>query len=109
MGQAQMGLDHHRGIVIILGVFFKPLCLGFRIRGPGDAVGAIDYLGNLLHPVAELTGYNLEYLRQLIRRGVIAAEKKGRDWWVDRADLQRYLDEMKSLGASKHDPRRGDG
>jgi excisionase family DNA binding protein len=33
---------------------------------------------------AELTGYNLEYIRQMIRRRVIVAEKKGRDWWVDR-------------------------
>lgn len=29
---------------------------------------------------AELTGYNLEYIRQMIRRGIIKAEKKERDW-----------------------------
>jgi len=53
---------------------------------------------------AELTGYNLEYIRQMLRRGVIAAEKKGRDWWVDRASIEAYADEMERLGTAKHDP-----
>ena len=53
---------------------------------------------------AELTGYNLEYIRQMIRRGVIRAEKKGHDWWVDKASVKAYADEMKRLGTAKHDP-----
>jgi excisionase family DNA binding protein len=55
---------------------------------------------------AELTGYNLEYIRQMIRRGVIEAQKKGRDWWVDRASIEAYADEMKRLGAAKYSPVR---
>jgi excisionase family DNA binding protein len=55
---------------------------------------------------AELTGYNLEYIRQMIRRRVIVAEKKGRDWWVDRASIEAYAEEMKQLGTAKHDPQR---
>ncbi|NLF00543.1 MAG: helix-turn-helix domain-containing protein [Anaerolineales bacterium] len=58
---------------------------------------------------AELTGYNLEYIRQMIRRGVIGAEKRGRDWWVDRASIEAYAEEMKRLGPAKHDPQRGHG
>jgi len=53
---------------------------------------------------AELTGYNLEYIRRMIRGGVIAAEKKGRDWWVDRASIEAYAEEMEQLGTAKHDP-----
>lgn len=53
---------------------------------------------------AALTGYNLEYIRQMIRRGVIRAEKRGRDWWVDRASIESYANEMKRLGTAKHDP-----
>jgi len=53
---------------------------------------------------ADLTGYNLEYIRRMIRRGVIAAEKKGRDWWVDRASIEAYADKMEWLGTAKHDP-----
>jgi len=39
---------------------------------------------------ADLTGYNLEYIRQMIRAGRIAAEKKGRDWWVDRDSIESH-------------------
>ena len=53
---------------------------------------------------AVLTGYNLEYIRQMIRGGVIAAEKKGRDWWVDRASIEAYAEEMEQLGTAKHHP-----
>ncbi len=53
---------------------------------------------------AELTGYNLEYVRQMIRRGMIVAEKKGRDWWVDKASIETYADAMKRLGPAKHNP-----
>ena len=51
-----------------------------------------------------LTGYNLEYIRRMIRRGVIAAEKKGRDWWVDRASIEAYAERMEKLGSAKHSP-----
>ena len=55
---------------------------------------------------AELTGYNLEYIRQMMRRGVIRAEKRGRDWWVDKVSIKTYADEMKRLGTAKHNPWR---
>ena len=55
---------------------------------------------------AEITGYNLEYIRQMIRSGVIVAEKKGRDWWIDRASIENHADEMKRLGSAKHNPHR---
>jgi excisionase family DNA binding protein len=51
---------------------------------------------------SDLSGYNLEYIRRMIRRGVIAAEKRGRDWWVDRASIEAYVREMKRLGSQKH-------
>ena len=55
---------------------------------------------------ADLTGYNQEYIRQMIRAGRIDAEKKGRDWWVDRDSIESHADRMNRLGASKHDPWR---
>lgn len=53
---------------------------------------------------AEMTGYNQEYIRQMIRGDKIVAEKKGRDWWVDRASVETYAEKMKQLGSAKHDP-----
>lgn len=40
----------------------------------------------------ELTGYHPEYLRDLLRRGEILAEKVGRSWLVNRDALLEYRD-----------------
>lgn len=55
---------------------------------------------------AELTGYHVKYVRQLVRRGRIEARKVARDWLVNKADLLRYKSEMDALGGRRHDPRR---
>jgi excisionase family DNA binding protein len=38
-----------------------------------------------------LSGYNLEYIRRLIRNKKIEAEKKGGHYWVSRQSLMDYL------------------
>ena len=43
---------------------------------------------------AELSGYDVQYMRRLARQGKIGAEKKGRDWWIDRDVFKAYLDRM---------------
>ncbi len=54
---------------------------------------------------AQLSDYHPVYVRTLARKQKIHAEKRGgRDWWIDRASLQEYLDRMKQLGKSKHHP-----
>jgi excisionase family DNA binding protein len=55
---------------------------------------------------AELTGYHVKYVRRLVKEGKIAGAKRGRDWWVDRASVEAYVDEMKRLGPAKHNPWR---
>ena len=42
----------------------------------------------------ELSGYDVQYVRRLARQGKIGAEKKGRDWWIDRDVFKAYLDRM---------------
>ena len=58
---------------------------------------------------AKISGYNPQYIRRLARAGKIGAEKKGRDWWIDRVKLKAYLDAMQDLGPAKFDPRGHDG
>jgi len=53
---------------------------------------------------AELTGYHVKYVRRLVKEGKITGRKRGRDWWVDKASVRAYINEMKRLGPSKHDP-----
>lgn len=54
---------------------------------------------------AEASGYHPEYVRRLARQGRIGAEKKGRDWWIDRDKFRAYLAAAEALGTKKFDPR----
>ena len=40
---------------------------------------------------AELTGYNLQYLRRLLRDGKLEGTKIGQIWLIDLASLQTYF------------------
>jgi excisionase family DNA binding protein len=44
---------------------------------------------------AALIGYNAEYIRKLAQSGRIPAQKLGRDWLIQRADL---LTHVRSVG-----------
>lgn len=56
---------------------------------------------------SELTGYHPETLRKLAKAGKIGAEKKGRDWWIDRDKLLEFYRNRRPRGRppkSQHDP-----
>ncbi|MBN1135366.1 MAG: helix-turn-helix domain-containing protein [Anaerolineae bacterium] len=55
---------------------------------------------------ANLTGYSVQYIRRLIKKGCIHGKKWARDWLVDRASLLIYQQAMTRLGGAKHDPWR---
>ena len=57
---------------------------------------------------AELTGYDTSRFRQLAKRGVIRATKRGRDWFLCKAEVLAYHEKMQRLGADKHNPWRED-
>jgi hypothetical protein len=52
---------------------------------------------------AELSGYNAEHVRRLIRSKLIVAQKKGAMWWVDQLSLMAYC----NAAAKSSDRRRG--
>jgi excisionase family DNA binding protein len=52
---------------------------------------------------AELSGYHPEYIRRLIRRNRVYAEKKGWQWWIDRDRFREFVDDQKA----SEDPRCG--
>jgi len=57
-----------------------------------------DYLTT--DEAADISGYHVNYIRKLVRAGKVKADKKG-VWLIYRADLMRYLEEMKALGSEK--------
>lgn len=56
---------------------------------------------------AQISGYKISWIRQLLQNGKIKATKVGQIWLVEKSSLQAYADEMKLLGSEKHDPTRG--
>jgi len=52
---------------------------------------------------AELTGYTADYLRKAIKRGRLHhAQKRGRDWFLDKKSVLAYVKEMERLGTASH-------
>lgn len=45
-----------------------------------------------------LTGYNLEYVRRLVRARKIVAKKWGRDWMISQASLLGYVEKERRRG-----------
>lgn len=55
---------------------------------------------------AELSGYEPDYIRKLVRAGKIKARKVVTVWTVDRQSLLTYLDVVKRRG-EKRGPKKG--
>ena len=53
---------------------------------------------------AELTGYSASNFRKAIGRHLLRAEKRGRDWFLDRGEVLHYAETMRLLGPTKHNP-----
>jgi excisionase family DNA binding protein len=51
----------------------------------------------------ELSGYNIQYLRRLIRKNTITAQRFGNVWQVNRESLLEYLRQAQT----SEDHRRG--
>ena len=56
-----------------------------------------------IQDACQMTGYNAEYLRRLIRNGKVKAQKVSIVWVVDQVSLQEYI----SLNQDTTDRRRG--
>ena len=54
---------------------------------------------------AEYSGYNLQYLRRLVRGGEVAGVKVGQMWLVQVASLDAYLRRVQSTDDRRYGPR----
>ncbi len=50
---------------------------------------------------AELTGYTDDYIRRLIRGGLVKGQRWGRAWMVNRASLLAYQRKVEKAGAKR--------
>jgi excisionase family DNA binding protein len=53
------------------------------------------------HEAANRLGLTARSVARLIDQGLITAVKHGRDYWIDEAEVARYLSERKPAGRPK--------
>ena len=49
----------------------------------------------------ELSGYHIDYIRQLIKTNRVKGQKWGREWQVSRASLLSYVRNVEKIGAKR--------
>lgn len=57
----------------------------------------------------ELSGYNIEYIRRLIRNEKVRAEKKGGQYWVERKSLLDYIEAASASEDRRQGPKKKPG
>ena len=54
---------------------------------------------------AKLSGYNVEYIRRLLRTNKLRSRKFGPVWQVSRAALSEYTKEVEKSSDGRHGPK----
>ena len=54
---------------------------------------------------AEFSGYNQQYLRRLLRKGVFRYRKIGQIWLIDQRDFKNYLKEANQSKDKRFGPQ----
>ena len=58
-----------------------------------------------VYTAAEVTGYNIQYLRRLLRSGAMKGVKIGQMWLIDMEALEAYLKHVESASDRRFGPR----
>ena len=54
---------------------------------------------------ADVTGYNIQYLRRLLRSGTLEGVKIGQMWLIDMESLEAYLEHIETTSDRRCGPR----
>jgi hypothetical protein len=54
---------------------------------------------------SDVTGYNIQYLRRMLRSGALEGIKIGQIWLIDMESLLAYLDYVESTTDRRYGPR----
>ena len=54
---------------------------------------------------ADVTGYNIQYLRRLLRSGSLGGIKIGQMWLIEMEALEAYLHHVESTSDRRYGPR----
>ena len=74
---------------------------------PHDRAGEIVLEKHIsVKAAAEFSGYNIQYLRRLLRTGRLEGIKIGQVWLIKLASLEAYARNGQLVGDRRHGPRR---
>jgi len=58
-----------------------------------------------VHAAAKVTGYNIQYLRRMLRSGVLKGVKIGQMWMIEMDALETYIKRVESTSDRRCGPR----
>ena len=62
-----------------------------------------DYI--TVRTAAKISGYNQQYLRRLLRGGILQSKRLGQLWLIDREDFLKYFNEAKRSNDKRYGPQ----
>ncbi len=70
-----------------------------------STTGIFIYQHITVQTAAEVTGYNIQYLRRILRSGTLEGIKIGQMWLIDMESLEVYLQHLESTTDCRYGPR----
>jgi excisionase family DNA binding protein len=75
------------------------------LSSPHDNGGQVLDNHMSIQAAAEYSGYNLQYLRRIVRKGEVEGVKVGQVWLVNLASLDAYLKRVQNTDDRRYGPR----
>ena len=75
------------------------------LSSPHDNGGRVLDNHMSIQAAAEYSGYNLQYLRRIVRKGEVEGVKVGQVWLVNLASLDAYLKRVQNTDDRRYGPR----
>jgi len=76
--------------------------MGYSINSPKSEISG-EYL--TVRSASDISGYNRQYLRRLLRNGAIKTRKLGQIWLIDHSDFVNYLSEATQAKDKRFGPQ----
>jgi excisionase family DNA binding protein len=70
-----------------------------------DSAGKVLDNHMSIQDAAQYSGYNVQYLRRLVRTGSIFGKKIGQIWLIELSSLERYLKSVQGASDRRFGPR----
>jgi excisionase family DNA binding protein len=75
--------------------------MGFSIKVESDFLG--EYI--TVKTAAEISGYNQQYIRRLLRENTFRSKRLGQLWLIDQKDFIKYLNEARRSNDKRFGPK----